>query len=313
MRSLSTLGIGLALFVMALFVMAMPSQAAAWCQMTTSDARPSTTEPCVLVANHPGSHLLAWRHRCSSISVSSAAPPDAVTSPVITRDTLRTVIGRSIATWTSVDCSGTSTGLDVTVLTEENACTRAVHYRGGRNVHSIVFVGSGWATERMHDARALAVTYVWHDPATGEILDADMELNEELKNFVVCTLPNCADVVPLDSSVADLENALTHEMGHYFGLAHTPDDREATMFAEANPGETLKRDLAADDIAGICSIYTTTPLPDACDPTPTGGLGLDCAAPEGCGCHAPGRRGSSAMAGLGLLGVALWITLRRAR
>jgi hypothetical protein len=303
-----------ALLVLALASLAAPSPAAAWCQMTSSDARPSATEPCVLASMHPGSYPLAWRHRCSSISISSALPPDTATMPVISTDALRMVLERSIATWTTADCGGTTSGLAVTVLDETNACTHAVHYRGGRNVHSVIFVTRGWATERMHDPRALAVTYVWHDPATGEILDADMELNEELKDFHICASTNCADLAPFDSSVADLENALTHEMGHYFGLAHTSGsgNEDATMWSEANPGETIKRDLTADDIEGLCTIYET-PLPPACDPTPVGGLGLECTAPPGCGCHTPGRRGTSAMVGVSLVALALALVARRRR
>lgn len=295
-----------ALLVALMSLALLPAPASAWCQMTSSDARPTTSEPCVLVSLHPGSHELAWRRRCTSISF-SAALGVAATEGRINEDMARVVLGRSISTWTSVDCGGAVSGLEVTILPEANACTRAAHYRGGRNVHTIVFVADGWATERLHDPRALAVTYVWHDPATGEILDADMELNEDTKDFHVCALEACADVVPLDSAVVDLENTVTHELGHYFGIAHTPDDREATMFSEAAAGETLKRDLRDDDRAALCGIYVdppAMPLPATCDPTPAGGLGLDCAPASSCGCSAVGARASSAGAAL-LLGLGL--------
>lgn len=287
-----------------------PARAAAWCQMTSSDARPTTDEPCVLAVNHPGSYELSWARRCTSISFSAALGVSA-TEGRIDDAALRAVVARSIATWTSVDCGGAVTGLDVTVLAEENACTRATHYRGGRNVHTVVFVERGWSTERLHDPRALAVTYVWHDPATGEILDADMELNEETKDFHVCATADCADVVPLDSAVADLENTVTHELGHYFGIAHTPDDRLATMFAEAVPGETIKRDLADDDRMAMCAMYPPGTLPAACDSTPAGGLGLDCAAPSGCGCRVVGSRAGAAAPGACLAALALLLASRR--
>lgn len=291
-----------------------PAHARAWCQMTSSDARPTTDEPCVLVVNHPGSHELAWRRRCTSISPSSALGVEA-TGGRIDEASFRSVLARSIATWTTVDCGSGTTGLEVTLLAEGNACTTASHYRGGRNVHTIVFVADGWARERLHDPRALAVTYVWHDPASGEILDADIELNEDTRDFHVCAAPLCADVVPLDSAVADLENTLTHELGHYFGLAHTPDDPAATMHAEAGFGETSKRDLAADDATGICAVYPAGSLPAACDPTPAGGLGLDCAPPQGCGCRTTGGRngGRGATLVLGVLATALAVVRRRRR
>jgi hypothetical protein len=128
---------------------------------------------------------------------------------------------------------------------------------------------------------------VWHDPASGEIYDADIELNEDNKTFVVCPDAGCGGSVDLNT--ADLENTLTHEMGHYFGVAHTPDDSNATMWSEASPGETIKRTIEADDNAGLCAIYPPGSLPEACRYTPRGGLGLDARPPASCGCRIPSR------------------------
>ena len=84
-----------------------------------------------------------------------------------------------------------------------------------------------------------------------------------------------------------------HELGHFFGLAHTPDDHDATMWACAAEGEVHKRELAADDLEGICAMYGSRVT-------------------AGCGCGAPGARGGVGWpSGAGLVVVALaW---RRAR
>jgi hypothetical protein len=284
---------------------AVPVPARAWCQMTTSDLRPTAAEPCILAANHPGEFPLAWRRRCTSVALSTEDASDD-----LSEETVRAVLGRAIAAWETVDCGGgESTGLDIEVLTETTVVDRARHYANGRNVNAIVFVHDGWADARGHDARALAVTYVWHDPASGQIFDADMELNEETKTFVDC--PDAGCPAPVEIDVADLGNTLTHELGHYFGVAHTPDDPLATMWAEAEPGETLKRTLTDDDVTGICSIYAPGTLPAECDYTPRGGLGLDGRPPNNCGCAAP-RRDPTWAAALGsALGLALIV--RRAR
>ena len=68
----------------------------------------------------------------------------------------------------------------------------------------------------------------------------------------------------------DLQNTLTHESGHFIGLAHSPVPG-ATMNATTQPGETLKRSLAPDDAAGVCAIY----------PEASGGCG--CGGGEGTG------------------------------
>ncbi|AKF03749.1 hypothetical protein DB32_000898 [Sandaracinus amylolyticus] len=278
----------------------VPAEASAWCQMTTGGRRPGPGETCV-VATPPDSFPLAWRQRCTSMSLSTFG------SSTLSPDQVADVLRGAIATWEGVRCDGQPTGLHVEVLAEMNACERASHFTGDRNVHSVIFVQDGWVTERMHDARAFAVTLVWHDPQSGEIWDADMEINEERGPFVVCPAEGCAD------GEVDLPNVITHEMGHYFGLAHTPDDALATMWASAEPAETLKRDLQPDDVTGLCSIYPPGALPEQCDPAPRGGLGLDCQREEGCNCSVPGLPGGSAGGAMALIVVVATLVAARRR
>lgn len=284
-------------------LLALPSPASAWCPMTSSDRRAPADACLTLTA---GEYPLTWRRRCTSISLSTV---DA--SADLSDADVRGVLSRSIATWEAVTCPSGSPGLDVELLEETNIVSAARHFANGRNVNAVIFVHDGWTDERSHDPRALAVTYVWHDPNTGQIFDSDIELNEETNTFVICPPTGCT-AVPTDT--ADLENTLTHELGHYFGIAHTPHDREATMFAEASPGEAKKRTLQPDDIEAVCTIYAPGTLPDTCDYTPRGGLGLDVAPPSGCAVAAPGSlrgspRGLFAI-GVGLLGA---LMLRRRR
>ena len=293
-----------ALFALASALGLAPGHARAWCQMVTGNLRPSPEEPCVLAANHEGIHPLAWRRRCTYISISEALPPTDLTI-----DQVRATLETSFATWMNVDCGGMTAGLDVEVLTETNLCTESVHHSQGRNVHSIVFVRGGWSSDRGHDPRAYAVTYVWHAPESGEIYDADMEINESRGSFTLCPEAGCTD------GRIDFQNVLTHEAGHYFGIAHTPDDPLATMHASAPAGETIKRTLTADDTDALCTMYPPGSLPAACDPTPRGGLDLTCAPGDGCGCRAPGsgRRAPTGAALLATLALAAWALGQRVR
>ena len=63
------------------------------------------------------------------------------------------------------------------------------------------------------------------------------------------------------SGVMDLQNIATHELGHGFGLADLYQRKlsDLTMYGYAALGETIKRDLAQGDIAGIQALYGVAP------------------------------------------------------
>jgi hypothetical protein len=125
----------------------------------------------------------------------------------------------------------------------------------------------------------LALTTVTYNPDTGEIYDADMEVNTAEYKIVASDVPKADEY--------DLRSILTHEAGHFYGLAHAPDV-EATMYASYDGGETKKRDLAPDDVCGICAAYP--PVRTAtCDTTPHNGFASACGTPpapkSSSGCH----------------------------
>jgi len=47
---------------------------------------------------------------------------------------------------------------------------------------------------------------------------------------------------------------VVHEVGHFLGLDHSTI-QIATMFSQALPAETKKRDLTQDDRNGYCALY----------------------------------------------------------
>ena len=55
----------------------------------------------------------------------------------------------------------------------------------------------------------------------------------------------------------DLENSLTHEVGHVIALGHS-EEEEATMWWETLPDETRKRTVHADDFYGTRALYAGT-------------------------------------------------------
>jgi len=143
----------------------------------------------------------------------------------------------------------------------------------------------------------VALTTVLHDPTSGRILSANVELvgwdgagtgnalGEPPQHgwYFTCyaTQPTatclnagdpgcCTTYGENGCTYQDLQNTLTHEAGHFIGLAHSTVPG-ATMNPTTHPGETAKRTLSADDVAGVCAVY----------PTASGGCG--CGGGEGAG------------------------------
>lgn len=155
----------------------------------------------------------------------------------------------------------------------------------------------------------IALTTVTFDPSTGEIFDADMELqdwngdpNAPTGWYFTCPGPpalactgNTNDAALYSESgciFMDIGNTVTHEAGHMLGLDHVcvPNvtgptaacpNGGAVMEPTAGLGDTDKRTLKPDDINGVCSIYPALSH-----------LG-------GCGC------GTASASGLALLGLFL--------
>ncbi len=96
----------------------------------------------------------------------------------------------------------------------------------------------------------------------------------------------------------DVENTLTHEIGHFIGLDHV-NDANATMYSRADIGETKKRSLAQDDIDGDCTIYPAGAAPTTCGDASNNLTGSG----GGCTCASAGAGPLIALAGALLLGL----------
>ena len=184
---------------------------------------------------------------------------------------------------------------------------------------NIVFRDDKWP--HSDSSNTLALTTVTFNPQTGEIYDADMEVNTYDQRVTL------VDPVPPDGY--DFASIMTHETGHFLGLAHSGDNR-ATMYANYTPGATAMRNLTADDVAGICEIYRpdgtravldskVTPGPQ-CDPTPRRGFTGECEEPPKKGCiggsiapRSPTRPSFLAVvfAGIGALAMRRRVTRKR--
>jgi len=239
---------------------------------------------------------LQWERQCISFSVEDPS------NLGIDLNAARDAADRSFATWTDVQCDGKPVGIAVRQTSELARCAIAEYNSDAPNMNAILFV-EDWADDAELPSDAFAVTLVWNLKDTGEIVDADMLLNPTIGNLTICG-DRCKDT----QNDIDLQNVMTHEAGHFLGLAHS-DVPDSTMSATAPTGQTSKRDLEDDDRQGLCSIYGDLP-PAACvmqDFVPRHGFSPLCRAPTsrgGCAVSAPTTQ-SDGVRGLGIVGLAL--------
>ncbi len=100
----------------------------------------------------------------------------------------------------------------------------------------------------------IAVTIIWYSRATKTIMEFDMVLDT---NFTWGDADSNNDGIIDNPSVMDLQNIVTHELGHGVGLndLYQSGAYLETMYGYATEGQIIKRDLYIGDQTGITKLY----------------------------------------------------------
>ncbi|MFH0798387.1 MAG: matrixin family metalloprotease [Candidatus Woesearchaeota archaeon] len=112
---------------------------------------------------------------------------------------------------------------------------------GVRNgVNAIVFGDYG-------QSNVIGVTSVWYTRVGKQIVEFDMLLNDQFQ---------WGDA-SVDPSKMDLQNILTHELGHSVGLSdlYTGSCASVTMYGYSGEGDVQKRSLEQADVLGLQKMY----------------------------------------------------------
>jgi len=150
----------------------LSSDALAYCRMTIDDEE--VTQAVTRDGCQSSGTPLAWRRRCISYAVTTRVLIDRVSGEVLgpndnpSYEHVLAMVDASFRAWTSTTCTGKPLDFQVKQLEERSGCSEPEQNLKGANVNSVAFVWD-WE-ERGYDEDAFAVTSVFANSKTGEIL-----------------------------------------------------------------------------------------------------------------------------------------------
>lgn len=259
--------------------------AGAYCRTTWPHAPPGVCEQGTPVS---------WAVRCLGVHLNTRGLRDATDAGPDFDGVLRRAFARSLASWSDADCGRAVPALQLVDGGDVDAPLDLA--LDGRNV---VSVNRRWSPDAYHLPGTVAFTVVTTDVRSGSLLEADIEINALSPEN---PLGRRWDDGASTWGVVDAPSALLHEVGHLAGLWHS---RVPGAVMEASMEiERQRRDLTADDRAGVCAVYPGGPPPPraarcvperpVARPTSPGG----CAARPAARCGANSALGITLAAGL---------------
>jgi len=249
----------------ALVLAALEGSAHAYCRTRTCNPQRDLCSADPLTSCVTTGLETAWRRPCLSFSLDTSNLRLNQVDPILQ------IVTRAFETWTSVQCPTTNEPPHLTFRHEWGPVLCGhVEYNSAQGNANVVTFRNEWPY--FGAGNELGRTTVTYSIDTGEILDADIEINNEIEF-------STADEVPAASF--DLQSVLTHEIGHFLGLAHS-NAGETVMLVEYREGSNY-RSLRADDIDAVCDIYGPLDPSSICDFAPVNGFSAECAFDPGSG------------------------------
>ncbi len=230
----------------------------AYCRSST--CRSTSSKECETDANGcvtDGAKLF-WPTSCIAFAMNRLGSQD------LDPDESRATIRKAFQAWSDVSCGNGTTASMTFMPLDDVRCKKSQYNKTGANVNVVLFQDDDWKYRGIDGT--LAKTSVTYNDETGEIYDADIEVNTANNEVTITDDPKKIQY--------DLLAILTHEVGHFIGIAHSPKP-DAVMYASYSPGSISQRTLSDDDKKAVCGAYP----PDngvACNTVNRGGFSGDC-------------------------------------
>ena len=245
--------------------LALPATAHAFCRTTTS--KPTTGYNPAVSGCWTEGVPLAWSIDRVPYAVGSAA-----SKQISLADATR-VADLAFSAWSGAQCSGKNvgiqayddgpiavpTGLEGDALAGWASCSNSAACDAAAH-DVLVFDDDAWPYS--DPVNTLALTTVTYGVDDGRIFEAYTEVNSAEQELTATDPP------PTGSSAYALQAILTHEAGHFLGLAHATST-QAIMYASYQPDAVA---LTSDDLDAICTVYPPqTAKSGGCNTSATGG------------------------------------------
>jgi len=230
--------------LLGIVVLIASREAFAYCRTTTCDVRAG--EACAKNEDGCVKTGAALRWKKSPIPYRF----DSVGSEKVDEARAREAVRRAFDTWSNTTCGNRRTSLRFEELPAAMG-KKQMGDSGGSVPWLIYFRDSEWTHDKGEDGgdESLALTNQLFGKMTGFIEYADIEINTADFLFAIED----------EEDGVDLQGVVTHEVGHYIGLAHSREEG-SIMGARYHPERRSisideARGLSEDDVSAVCTLY----------------------------------------------------------